>query len=113
MLGVSASTGQPLSDLDHLHQSIRDILTTRIGTRVLCREYGSRLSKFIDNPTNPALEIELYAATADALARWEPRFRLERVQFVEVSPGKIVLNLRGKYIPGNTETAVHGVEVTI
>ena len=108
MLGVSASTGQPLSDLDHLHQSIRDILTTRIGTRVLCREYGSRLSQFIDNPTNPALEIELYAATADA-----PRFRLERVQLVEVSPGKIVLNLRGKYIPGNTETAVHGVEVTI
>ncbi|NBO96416.1 MAG: phage baseplate protein, partial [Betaproteobacteria bacterium] len=41
MLGINAQTGQPLAGIDHLRQSIRDILTTRIGTRVMRRDYGS------------------------------------------------------------------------
>ena len=54
MLGINAQTGQPLAGIDHLRQSIRDILTTRIGTRVMCRDYGSRLPTLIDNPISTA-----------------------------------------------------------
>ena len=35
MLGINTQTDQPLSGINHL-QSIRDILTTRIGTVLLC-----------------------------------------------------------------------------
>jgi phage baseplate assembly protein W len=45
MIGLNAANGQALSGLDHLRQSIRDILTTRIGTRVMRRDYGSRLRR--------------------------------------------------------------------
>lgn len=68
MIGVDASTGKPLSDLDHLRQSLRDILTTRIGTRVMRRDYGSRIPDLIDRPITPRLAVELYAAVAEALA---------------------------------------------
>ena len=50
MNGINAHTGQALSGIDHLRQSIRDILTTRIGTRVMRRDYGSRLPTLVDTP---------------------------------------------------------------
>lgn len=44
LLGINAQTGQPPAGMDPLRQSIRDILTTRIGTRVMRRDNGSRLT---------------------------------------------------------------------
>lgn len=96
MIGVDASTGKPLSDLDHLRQSIRDILTTRIGTRVMRRDYGSRVPDLIDRPITPRLAVELYAAVAEALARWEPRFRLTRVRMTDARAGWVELTLEGE-----------------
>ncbi|MBU2714490.1 GPW/gp25 family protein, partial [Zooshikella harenae] len=78
MHGIDNQTGQTLSGIDHLKQSITDILTTRIGTRVMRRDYGSRLPDLIDEPLNGALRLELIAATAEALTRWEPRFKLTK-----------------------------------
>ncbi|NKD46356.1 phage baseplate protein, partial [Haematospirillum jordaniae] len=69
MNGTNAKTGKPLSGLDHLSQSIRDILTTPVGSRVMRRDYGSRLPSLVDAPVNRSTILELYAATAEALAR--------------------------------------------
>lgn len=79
MRGMNAETGAPLEDGAHLAQSITDILTTPIGTRVMLRDYGSDLPDLIDQPMNAATRQAVYAATATALARWEPRIRLTRV----------------------------------
>jgi phage baseplate assembly protein W len=111
MQGISTS-GQALTGIDHLRQSIRDILTTRKGTRVVCRDYGSRLPELVDRPINPAFEMDVYAATADALARWEPRFELTRVSITEADEGRIVLKLEGVYRPDGTNLVLQSVEVT-
>ncbi len=73
-------TGSTLNELDHIKQSIGDILTTRIGTRIARREYGSNVTDLIDEPFNGTTTLRLYAATAIALMRWEPRIRITRVQ---------------------------------
>jgi len=99
MLGMNAHTGETLSGIAHLKQSIRDILTTRIGTRVMRRDYGSRLPELVDRPLTPALATELYAAVAEALDVWEPRFRLERVRILSASTGQVTLMLEGVYRP--------------
>lgn len=99
MRGMNAHTGRSLSGPDHLKQSIRDILATPVGSRVLCRDYGSRLHQIVDAPSNHATFLRIYAATADALARWEPRFKLRRVQAETLSPGKLGLTLEGEYLP--------------
>ena len=52
MLGMSNRNGSYLTDEEHLKQSIIDILTTPVGSRVICREYGSNLFKLIDQPVN-------------------------------------------------------------
>lgn len=111
MHGLNAQTGAPLSGIDHLRQSIRDILTTRIGTRVMRRDYGSRLPDLIDNPMTPRLAMELYAATADALARWEPRLKLTRVRIASAEAGRVVLDLEGLYLPDGRATVLAGLEL--
>ncbi|HFX2802444.1 TPA: GPW/gp25 family protein [Pseudomonas aeruginosa] len=96
MRGMNASTGRTVSDRQHLVQSIADVLTTPIGSRVMRREYGSNLPDLIDWPHNGATRLQAYAATAMALMRWEPRLRLSRVQLsLGAQPGEAVLDLEG------------------
>lgn len=96
MIGMSARTGRTVSESAHLAQSIADILTTPIGSRVMRREYGSQLPDLIDAPFNDATRLQAYAATAMALMRWEPRIRLSRVQLsLGDRPGQAVLDLEG------------------
>lgn len=79
-IGMNATTGQALTDMDHLRQSINQILSTPIGSRIERRLFGSLLPELIDGPLNEHTVIQLYAATATALATHEPRLRLNRVQ---------------------------------
>lgn len=105
MHGLNSHTGASVAGLAHLRQSIRDILSTPIGSRVMRREYGSRLHELIDAPSSRATLLQLYAATAEALERWEPRFKLTRVQAESATPGHIFLTLEGEYLPeGRTVT---------
>ncbi|WP_208531402.1 GPW/gp25 family protein, partial [Pseudomonas aeruginosa] len=67
---MNAHTGGAIDRLAHIRQSIVDILTTRIGTRVMRREYGSQLPELIDAPFNDTTRLQVYAATAMALMRW-------------------------------------------
>ena len=111
MNGIDATNGKSLSGLDHLRQSIIDILTTPIGTRVMRREYGSRLFDLVDAPMNRATIVEIYAAAAEALQRWEPRFKLERIQAVSVEPGRVELELTGDYVPNGQKITLEGVVI--
>ncbi len=79
MTGMNRNTGAELTGSDHLAQSIGDILTTPLGTRVMRRDYGSMLYDLVDQPLNAATRALFYGATALALSRFEPRLRLLRV----------------------------------
>ncbi|WP_448680224.1 GPW/gp25 family protein [Pseudomonas nicosulfuronedens] len=95
-------TGNSLSTIEHIRQSIADILMTRIGTRCMRREYGSQLPDLVDQPFNDATRLRVYAATVMALMRWEPRLRISRVQFTGVSlQGGVVLLLEGTLVDSN------------
>lgn len=111
MIGMSGTDGKSLSGIDHLRQSIRDILTTPIGSRVMRRDYGSRLFQLVDRPTTPALMVELYVATAEALDRWEPRFKLLEVKGEVVAEGHVSLTLSGRYLPDGREISLEGIVI--
>ena len=108
---MNRHTGKPLDGWQHVSQSISDILSTPIGTRVMRRDYGSRLSELLDRPMNEATVMEATIAVAEALDRWEPRFRLRRVMIVEGSAdGHLSIDVVGVYVPdGHLRT----VRVTI
>lgn len=99
MTGMHRNGGTGMRDMAHLSQSIADILTTPLGTRLQRRTYGSLLPDLIDHPDNGATRIRMYAATASALMRWEPRLRLSRVQLTSgPQPGQVTLDLSGEYL---------------
>ena len=111
MRGTDANSGRALSDLDHLSQSVRDVLSTPIGSRVMRREYGSQLFRLLDAPLNRSTLMDLYSATAEALKRWEPRFQLTRVQAAMLQPGVVTLTLTGNHLPDGRTLRLEGVEV--
>ncbi|WP_054925463.1 GPW/gp25 family protein [Pseudomonas sp. NBRC 111142] len=98
MIGVDRRSGQPLSGVAHLRQSIEDILTTPIGSRRMRPEYGSELRRFVDLPVNDGWKSAVQAEVARSLGRWEPRLQLERVRVVAVLNGQITLELSGIYL---------------
>lgn len=95
MTGMNAATGRALDDIEHIQQSVRDILTTPLGSRVMRRDYGSLLPDLIDAPLNDATLLQAYAATIMALIRWEPRIRVTAVrrQVSTAQPGAAVLEI--------------------
>lgn len=79
MAGMARTTGATLDGLEHIKQSVLDILSTPVGTRAGRREYGSLLPELIDQPMTPANILRLYAASAVAISRNEDRIQLRRV----------------------------------
>ncbi|GLO25423.1 GPW/gp25 family protein [Pseudomonas putida] len=98
MIGVDRRTGQQSTGLDHLKQSIEDILTTPLTSRRMLPEYGCNLRRFVDLPVNEGWKSAVQAEVARALGRWEPRLQLECVKVVSVINGQVGLLLTGKYL---------------
>lgn len=112
MRGIRADTGKRIEGLDHLRQSIRDILTTPVGSRVMRRDYGSRLHRLVDRPLTPGLLVEIYAATVDALARWEPRVVVESVSTESVSAaGRVDITIEGRLRVNGKPVTIEGIQL--
>ncbi|WP_156851758.1 GPW/gp25 family protein [Bartonella refiksaydamii] len=107
--GMDRTTGKSLTDIDHLRQSILDILSTRIGSRVMRRDYGSRIAELIDAPVNNAFAVALYSAVAEALDKWEPRFKLKKIDFKMVDAGQVSLSFEGIYLPSGKPITMEGL----
>ena len=96
---MSRDSGRPVADkLAAIRQSLHDIFTTPIGSRIQRREYGSYLFALIDAPMNPANRLRLAAALVDAATRWEPRVTLESAIIEVGMDGKTVLNYRARLL---------------
>jgi phage baseplate assembly protein W len=110
-LGMNVLTGTSVEGLPHLKQSIKDILTTRIGTRVMRRDYGCDLLELIDQPITPAFKVRAFAAIARALRRWEPRFRLTKIAMTDISPGKVTVEMQGVYLVSGKPVTLDGITI--
>ncbi len=82
MAGMHRSQGTTIDGLDHLTQSMTDIVATPVGSLVGRRDYGSLIPGLIDQPMTPANILRIFAAAALALSRWENRIRVRRIQLL-------------------------------
>ena len=64
-VSVDAATGEALSGFDHLLASIRDILSTRIGSRRMRPTYGCRSADRLGAPLNASTTADLIADVAE------------------------------------------------
>lgn len=75
------------------------------------RDYGSRLFDLIDAPLNEITLVEIYAATAEALMRWEPRLKVLRVQVSSLVPSQITIDLEAVYLPTGEPVFLDGLQI--
>ncbi|WP_083714810.1 GPW/gp25 family protein [Phaeobacter inhibens] len=110
---MDRKTGRRLTGIAHLRQSIEMILTTPIGSRVMRRDFGSRLPDLVDKNITQSLRMQMFAATVEALRKWEPRLEVQRV-FVEPSADEhstVSLAIEGIYLPNGRPVTLEGIEL--
>ena len=108
MNGMDRQTGKALAGVDHLYQSCSDILGTPLGYRVARRDYGSLLPELLDQPMNDVTRLRVFAASALALQRQEPRLRASRFSLAGGADGTATLTITGT----RTDTAPTNAGVT-
>lgn len=111
MRGTNAETGRRLSGDEHLLQSVADILMTPVGTRVLLRDYGSDLPALVDAPYDQGQKMRIVSATASALAQWEPRIAVTRVQVHQGADG-IVVDIEGNNREDGKPVKLKGIKIS-
>ena len=111
MQGMNINTGRSIEDMEHLRQSITNILSTPIGSRIMRRDYGSRLFKRLDAPLTGELLAEIYADVVEALFSYEPRFEVTNVSVVSMDQGHLILDVTGKYLVTGEDITLTGIEI--
>ena len=105
-LAVDAQTGRimTVSQEEDIEQSIRIILSTRIGERVMQAEFGCEIHKFMFANIQEDELADIRHCVVEALRRWEPRVIEVKVvtDTSALSSGKLILNL--SYVVRATNT---------
>lgn len=84
-----------------VEDSIKDILSTPIGSRVMLPEYGSRLFELIDRRVNDEFRADLSYFVIEAVQRWEKRVQIDEVKLISLKDHKLsfkILFTSGKEI---------------
>lgn len=100
MAGIDRITGKWLDDgWAHTQQSVGVLMTTAYRSRVMRRGVGADLPRKVDSPVTRATVIDFYAAASEAIAKYEPRFRVSRLSVDASVPGVVSLSAVGVYFP--------------
>ena len=76
--GVVAESGG-----EKLKENIVHILMTRVGERVMRRDYGGGLRELLHDPNNDALRAIVQHQIAKSIGQWEPRVELRQVSVTQ------------------------------
>lgn len=79
-----------------VRESIRVILSTRPGERLMRPEFGGGLDRLLHEPNTIATRRQIRDLVRDALERWEKRILLDAVEVWEVSgrPADVRVEIR-------------------
>lgn len=70
---------------DNIRESIRIILLTNAGERVMLADFGGSLGRFLFEPNIAVTHRAIVQAITRSLARWEPRISVASVE-VDAAP---------------------------
>ncbi|QFT56606.1 GPW/gp25 family protein [Microbulbifer sp. THAF38] len=109
--GMDKNSGAAISEIEHLRQSITDILSTPIGSRIMRRNYGAKIFHSVDAPLTRSNLVDMYANAAEALSLWEPRFQLTEIQVVRMDSSGVSMKLSGYMVESGEFLTLEGIEI--
>lgn len=66
-----------VADIQALNNSLYNLLTCPIGTRVHKRDYGSNIPWFLQEPCDAITANKIKQSLLQSIRRWEPRVQLD------------------------------------
>lgn len=67
------SSVTPSEQIQHVTESIIQILNTQLLSRVIRRDFGSRMRGIVFDPNDPTLDTQIEYIVRTAIETWEPR----------------------------------------
>lgn len=105
----AAGNLRKVEDYDAISQSIRTILTTSYGERVMLPDFGSRIRDLLFEDMTPILQIQLETEIETAISRWEPRVEITAV-YVEMLYDRNAIEINIDYsIVGGGSGSFNGI----
>lgn len=74
--------GIKMKYLVSIEESIKDILLTPLGSRVMLPDYGSRLFELIDRRVDDSFRADLAFYVIEAVEKWEKRVKIDEVRLI-------------------------------
>jgi phage baseplate assembly protein W len=101
--GIDRFTGRPLTDWDHVLQSVDVIFETEIGERVMLRHFGGGMRRLLGRKLTPDVLALAAAVFALSITIWEPRLRVVKVSVApsveEIRQGAVSFVMEVAYRP--------------
>lgn len=72
-----------------IENSIKDILLTPLGSRVMLPEYGSRIYELIDRKIDDEFRADLACFVIEAVEKWEKRVKIDEVRLMGLKDHKL------------------------
>ena len=72
-----------------IENSIKDILLTPLGSRVMLPEYGSRIFELIDRKVDDEFRADLACFVIEAVEKWEKRVKIDEVRLIGLKDHKL------------------------
>jgi len=82
---------------EDIRQSIRIILSTSKGERVMRPDFGSYLNDLVFAPINTSVISNASIYVKEALKQWEPRIKVDDVEITQSMEGGSRLNISISY----------------
>lgn len=96
LIDLDRKTGDLVQGWDRIKQSIEVILTTRVGTRLMRRWWGSSFLNMQDKPGSEEVIMSGMMAAIAAINTYEPEFKISKVSIDEMnSDGEILITIDG------------------
>ncbi|AQW80793.1 GPW/gp25 family protein [Campylobacter pinnipediorum] len=78
-----------MKHLASIEESIKDILLTPLGSRVMLPDYGSRIFELVDKKVDDEFRANLACYVIEAIQKWEKRVKIDEVRLVSAKDHKL------------------------
>ncbi|MBN9033743.1 MAG: GPW/gp25 family protein [Rhizobiales bacterium] len=103
MADFDRRTGKIIDNLASTYQSVEIILSTRLSSLVMLREFGSGVWELLGRAMTPSLFAAWQQLIATAIELWEPRLAVRRIILTgsveEIRAGRAGLSIEADYRP--------------
>lgn len=103
MAGIDRRTGRVIDNLASAYQGLEVILTTRLSSRVMRREFGGGVIELLGRLMVPSLFMAWQQLVATSIDLWEPRFAIRQLtptgSVEEIRTGSAGLHIEADYRP--------------